>query len=136
MPVGAIPARIRGDVLKKRILAVDDDPNVLSMLEKVLRREGYEVMVVQNGTAAISMFSEREFDLILLDVMMPGVDGFEVSRTLRQADKPRKVPVVFITAKDDAESMREGFRSGGSIFISKPFTATQLTKLVRSLIGG
>jgi DNA-binding response OmpR family regulator len=82
------------------------------------------------------LFSQREFDLVLLDVMMPGVDGFEVSRQLRQTGNPKRVPVVFITVKDDAESMREGFRSGGSIFLSKPFTAVQLAKLVRSLIGG
>ena len=121
--------------MKKRILAVDDNPDVLSLLQKVLRREGYEVKVVQNGSEAISVFSAQDFDLVLLDVMMPGVDGFEVSRKLRQAEKPGKVPVVFITKKDDAESMQEGFRSGGSIFLSKPFTANQLTSLVRSIIG-
>lgn len=122
--------------MKKRILAVDDNPDALSLLEKVLKREGYDVMVVQDGTAAIEMFSKHTFDLVLLDIMMPGVDGFEVSRTLRYGNGSGKVPVVFITSKDDAESMREGFRSGGSVFLSKPFTATQLTRLVRSLIGG
>ena len=122
--------------MKKRIIAVDYDPYVISLMEKSLKREGYELMVVQNGTEAISMFSQQEYDLILLDVMMPGVDGFEVSRQLRQAEKPGKVPVVFITAKDDADTMREGFSSGVSVFLSKPFTATQVTKLVRSLIGG
>ena len=121
--------------MKKRILAVDDNPDALSLLKKVLRREGYDVEVVQDGSAAIEMFSEHTFDLVLLDIMMPGVDGFEVSRRLRQGDGRGKVPVVFITSKDDAESMREGFRSGGSVFLSKPFTANQLTKLVRSLIG-
>ena len=122
--------------MKKRILAVDDSPEALSLLEKVLKREGYEVMVVQDGTAALEVLSSQAFDLVLLDVMMPGVDGFEVSRKLRQADTPGKVPVVFITAKDDAESMREGFHSGGSVFLTKPFTPIQLAKLVRSLIGG
>ena len=82
--------------MKKRILAVDDSPEALSLLEKVLKREGYEVMVVQDGTAALEVLSSQAFDLVLLDVMMPGVDGFEVSRKLRQADTPGKVPVVFI----------------------------------------
>ena len=122
--------------MKKRILAVDDNPDALTLLEKILRREGYDVMVVKDGTAAIELFNRQTFDLVLLDIMMPGVDGFEVSRTLRHGSGPGKVPVVFITSKDDAESMREGFRSGGSVFLSKPFTAIQLTKLVRSLIGG
>jgi DNA-binding response OmpR family regulator len=119
----------------KRILVVDDDPTYLTLEESVLKREGYEVVTAEDGAQAMSLYKEQEFDLVLLDVMMPGVDGFEVSRTLREGDRQKKVPVVFVTSKDDSKSMQEGFRSGGRVYLTKPFTNFQLVKMVKSVIG-
>ena len=118
----------------KRILAVDDDRSILFIEEEILKSAGYEVATARDGPSAISIFNKQEFDLVLLDVMMPGIDGFEVSRTFRQIDGSNKVPVIFVTARDDAESMREGFRSGGTMFLPKPFTSHQLLQVVRSMI--
>ncbi|MFC1654843.1 response regulator [Myxococcota bacterium] len=118
----------------KRILVIDDDSSILCLEEEILKSAGYEVATARDGPSAISIFNQREFDLVLLDVMMPGIDGFEVSRIFRQMDGSKKVPVVFVTARDDAESMREGFLSGGTMFLPKPFTSHQLLQVVHSMI--
>ncbi|MBW1807245.1 MAG: response regulator [Deltaproteobacteria bacterium] len=120
----------------KRILVVDDDPDIRVLEEKILKREGYQVITASNGKAAIEAIKTEEFDLVLLDIMMPGIDGFEVSRFFRRELECKNMPVVFVTAKDDADSMREGFRSGGTVFLSKPFTANQLMRVVNSIIKG
>jgi DNA-binding response OmpR family regulator len=127
--------RFRRNAAMKRILVVDDDPTYLTLEESVLKREGYEVVTAEDGTKAMTLYQEQDFDLVLLDVMMPGVDGFEVSRTLREGDRQKKVPVVFVTSKDDSKSMQEGFRSGGRVYLTKPFTNFQLVKMVKSVIG-
>jgi CheY-like chemotaxis protein len=120
----------------KRILVVDDDPDILLLEKKILEREGYEIDTANDGAHAMALLAEKEFDLLLLDIMMPGIDGFEVSRSIQQAPGKKALPVVFVTARDDPDSMREGFRSGGTVFLSKPFTANQLLRLVRAMIGG
>ena len=90
----------------KRILVVDDDPDIRVLEEKILKREGYEVTTASNGKAAIEAIKTKEFDLVLLDIMMPGIDGFEVSRFFRRELEDKNMPVVFVTAKDDADSKR------------------------------
>ena len=114
-----------------------DQSTPIHELDKLLSwyREGYEVVTAEVGARAMTLYQEQDFDLVLLDVMMPGVDGFEVSRTLREGDRQKKVPVVFVTSKDDSKSMQEGFRSGGRVYLTKPFTNFQLVKTVKSVIG-
>jgi DNA-binding response OmpR family regulator len=120
--------------MMKRILAVDDDRSILYLEEEILKGAGYAVTIARDGISAISLLNEQEFDLVLLDVMMPGVDGFEVSRTFRQMDGSAKVPVVFVTARDDAETMREGFQAGGTLVLTKPFNSKKLLDVVRTVI--
>ena len=120
----------------KTILAVDDEPDILALEEKILKREGYEVLTASDGAQAISLVKTgRNIDLILLDVMMPNINGFEVSQRVRDGGDGKRIPVVFVTAKDDAQSMKEGFSAGGTVYLTKPFTTTQLAKVVGSLIG-
>ena len=120
----------------KTILAVDDEPDILALEEKILKREGYEVLTASDGAKAISLVKAgSKIDLILLDVMMPNINGFEVSQWVRDSGDGKRIPVVFVTAKDDAQSMKEGFRAGGTVYLIKPFTTTQLVKVVGSLIG-
>ncbi|HOX42087.1 MAG TPA: response regulator [Myxococcota bacterium] len=119
----------------KRILVVDDDPDILNLERRVLEREGYEVVTAAEGLAAKQLLQTEAFDLVLLDIMMPGADGFEVSRALPRAKGQRHTPVVFVTARDDPQALREGFRSGGTVFLTKPFTAGQLTRIVHSMLG-
>lgn len=115
-----------------RILAVDDDPRVLALEQLILQREGFELVTAQDGSSAMRLLSEQKFDLVLLDVTMPGIDGFAVSRAVGR--QGTATPVVFVTARDDPASMREGFRAGGTVFLSKPFTARQLTRMVRAML--
>ena len=118
-----------------RILVVDDDTDILMLEEKVLIREGHEVLAVTSGERALEAIKTKEFDLILLDIMMPGIDGFEVSRQIKNEILGKSTPVIFVTARDDSDSMREGFRSGGTVFLSKPFTANQLVRVVNSIVS-
>ncbi len=120
---------------KKRILVVDDDQDILTLERKILEREGYIVSCANDGTEAMKKLELVQFDLILLDIMMPGIDGFEVSRAIQREVGKKSIPIVFVTARDDSESMREGFRSGGTVFLSKPFTSNQLIRLVKAMIG-
>ena len=117
------------------ILVAEDDANIRTGLVDTLESEGYRATPAMDGKQAIEIFEAGSFDLVLLDVMMPGVDGFEVSRTLRDGNQQKKVPVVFVTSKDDSKSMQEGFRSGGRVYLTKPFTNFQLVKMVKSIIG-
>jgi len=119
----------------KRILLVDDDPDILTLERKILEREGYEIHTAIDGSLALKMLAEQEFDLILLDIMMPDVDCFEGGRSIKNRNAKKSVPVVFVTARDDADAMREGFRSGGTVFLYKPFTANKLTRLGKAMIG-
>ena len=119
-----------------RVLVVDDDVTVLALERQVLEREKYEVVTATTGAAALALLRERTFNLILLDIMMPGgVDGFAVARALREDERYRRTPVIFISGRTDAEATREGFKAGGSMFLTKPFTAMQLSRLVKSLVS-
>jgi len=120
---------------QKHILIVDDDPDILTLERKILEREGYRITFANDGMEAMEKLAEGQFDLVLLDIMMPGIDGFEVSRAIQRKPGEKPVPIVFVTARDDSESMREGFRSGGTVFLSKPFTSNQLIRLVKARIG-
>ena len=126
---------IQPEINSKRILVVDDDPDILLLERKILEREGFVVQTSENGERAMRILADEAFDLVLLDIMMPGIDGFEVSRSLQGQPGRKSIPVVFVTARDDPDTMREGFRSGGTVFLSKPFTANQLVRLVKAMIG-
>jgi DNA-binding response OmpR family regulator len=117
----------------KRILIVDDDQEALSLGRKILVREGYEVNTAQSGQDAIALIKKNKYNAILLDIMMPGMNGIEASRAIRELVDKKTTAVVFVTAKDDSETMKEGFQAGGTIFLSKPFTARQLVQTVQAV---
>jgi signal transduction histidine kinase len=109
-----------------RILVVDDLLNNRKVLCHLLNSGGYEVDSVPDGPAALRSVQEERPDLILLDVNMPDMDGYEVCRRLKHAEATRDVPVIFITARADSESVVEGFRAGGVDYISKPIQAEEV----------
>jgi len=119
----------------KRILIVDDDPTITTLEDKVLSREGYQVVAAADGEAAKTLLREQHFDLLLLDIMMPGVDGFDVARAFRSESKNKRVPVIFVTSRSDGAAMKEGFKAGGTFFLAKPLNSVQLKRLVNSLIA-
>lgn len=109
-----------------KILIVDDTPENLLVIARTLEPEGYEMRFSQDGAAAINIAKETSFDLIILDVMMPNMDGFEVCRRLKEDPTIEDVPIIFITAKTDTNSIVKGFEVGGVDYLTKPFHIGEL----------
>lgn len=115
-----------------RILLVEDEPNAAVMLAKGLREEAYAVDIAGDGEKALEQAYLNDYDLIILDVMLPGKDGFEVCRELRAADSA--VPVLMLTARDAVEDRIVGLDSGADDYLSKPFDFEELLARVRALL--
>jgi len=122
------------DTEQAKILVVDDHPSSRLTAVALLSVEGYEVLEADSGSTALAQVVETNPDLILLDVMMPGMDGFEVCRRLKQDDATRLIPVVFITALNDRRSRIIGIEAGGDDFLTKPFDRLELSARVRYLV--
>jgi diguanylate cyclase (GGDEF)-like protein len=120
-----------GLMARQKILIADDSQTVIDMLCAVLGEE-YEVMVAPGGLAAIEMAVDRQPDLILLDVVMPGIDGFEVCRRLRAEERTQRIPIVFITGLNALEDERRGLELGAIDFIAKPIQAAIVRLRVRN----
>jgi putative two-component system response regulator len=126
------PISFDGDLPK--VLVVDDHAASRMTAVALLSVEGYEVLEAENGIQALKQVAQNKPDLILLDVMMPGMDGFEVCRHLKEDEQTRLIPVVFITALNDRRSRIMGIESGGDDFLSKPFDRLELSARVKSLV--
>jgi putative two-component system response regulator len=122
------------DLDRPRVLVVDDHSSSRMAAVALLSVEGYEVQEAESGPAALAKVGESNPDLILLDVMMPGMDGFEVCRRLKEDEHTRLIPVVFITALDDRRARLRGIEAGGDDFLTKPFDHLELSARVKSLI--
>jgi sigma-B regulation protein RsbU (phosphoserine phosphatase) len=116
------------------ILIVDDNPKNLQILGNYLKDEGYLVEFALDGRSALDWIGRTEFDLILLDIMMPGMDGFEVCRIIKNDPIKQKIPVIFLTAKVDTESIVNGFDLGAVDYVIKPFNRKELIARVRTQI--
>ncbi len=115
-----------------RILVAEDDLRMASMLRRGLSEDGYTVDVVTDGTEAIWRATEHDYDAIVLDVMLPGADGFEVCRALRAAE--RWAPVLLLTARSDVEDRVRGLDSGADDYLAKPFSFSELSARLRALL--
>lgn len=117
-----------------RILIVDDVVDNIRLAMSILKEENYAFSFAQNGAEALRLIFEvgESFDLILLDIMMPGIDGFEVCAKLKEYPTTRDIPIIFLTAKVDVDSVTKGFQSGGVDYITKPFHANELLARVRT----
>lgn len=122
------------DPEQPKILVVDDHPSSRMTAVALLSVEGYNVLEADSGPAALDCVLDSNPDLILLDVMMPGMDGFEVCRRLKQDEQTRLIPVVFVTALDDRRARLKGIEAGGDDFLTKPFDQLELSARVRSLV--
>ncbi|OGO01088.1 MAG: DNA-binding response regulator [Chloroflexi bacterium RBG_13_53_26] len=114
-----------------RILVVDDDPEIVSFLKRGLAYEGYTIDTAGDGTEALAKAREIEPDLVILDIMMPGLDGIEVSRRLRQASE---VPILMLTAKATVADRVAGLDSGADDYLVKPFAFDELLARIRALL--
>ncbi|MEF2966892.1 response regulator transcription factor [Paenibacillus sp. M1] len=118
--------------MRSTILVIDDDEKITSMLRRGLAFEGYEVHTARNGAEGLSMVIAADPDLIILDVMMPQIDGFEVCRRLREGGST--VPVLMLTAKDEVENRVKGLDIGADDYLVKPFALEELLARVRALL--
>jgi len=114
------------EATRGRILIVDDDPNTLEILRRWLAREGYTTVSSDNGRAALEVLAKGPVDVIVLDVMMPGMDGLQVCEKLRENPTWRSIPVVLLTAKDDIETRSRGMLLGVSEYLTKPVNKLEL----------
>ncbi|HEX29920.1 TPA: sigma-54-dependent Fis family transcriptional regulator, partial [Candidatus Poribacteria bacterium] len=115
-----------------QILIVDDLPANLKVLRDALEPEGYNILGASSGEAALKIATGALPDLILLDVLMPGMDGYEVCRRLKRNESTRHIPVIFVTVRDDKEGILEGFRAGGVDYITKPFEKEEVLLRVKT----
>ena len=117
--------------MSKRFLIVDDEPRYLRLLEANLRTEGYEIVTARDGLEAIDIFSSQPIDLILLDVMMPRMDGFATCQRIREYSN---VPIIILTAKGEEQERVLGLDLGADDYLVKPFSATELLARVRAVL--
>jgi DNA-binding response OmpR family regulator len=117
--------------MSKRVLIVDDEPRYLRLLEANLRTEGYEVATAQDGVQAVDIFSSQPIDLILLDIMMPRMDGFSTCQRIREYSN---VPIIMLTAKGEEQDRVRGLDLGADDYLVKPFSATELLARVRAVL--
>jgi two-component system OmpR family response regulator len=115
-----------------RILVVDDEPNITELLAMALRHEGYAVQSVASGRAALAAVTEFKPALVILDVMLPDLDGFDVLRRL--SANGHKVPIIFLTARDATEDKVHGLTVGGDDYVTKPFSLEELIARVRAVL--
>jgi two-component system sensor histidine kinase/response regulator len=120
------------DENQKMILIVDDTPRNLQLLAEILYGEGYEIGVADNGQAALDYLAEIKPDIILLDIMMPGIDGYETCHRIKDNPAWADIPIIFLSAKAEKESIVKGFRLGAADYVTKPFNATELIARVKT----
>jgi DNA-binding response OmpR family regulator len=114
------------------VLVVDDDRNAVDILNRLLTKEGFVVQCAHGGREALALAAAHPIDVILLDVMMPDMDGFQVCEALKQSERTRGIPIILLTAKDDMETRVVGMRLGVSEFLTKPINKTELFGRLRA----
>lgn len=119
---------------KMLILVVDDNPQNLQFLGNLLSENGYEVAVAENGIQAMDFVNNKNPDLILLDIIMPEMNGFEVCKKIKSNKSTMHIPIIFLTARNDTDSIVEGFEVGGTDYVTKPFNKIELLARVKTHI--
>ena len=120
--------------MPKRLLVVDDDTSLLLAVSETLRAEGYVVVTARHGAEALVSIAERLPDLIISDIRMPIMNGYQLARKLRSAPHTRLVPIVFLTAKDETADRVAGFRSGVDAYLTKPFEPEELVAIIAGIL--
>jgi len=121
-------------VSKQTILVVDDERDLLDLIEYNLKKEGFKVLKAENGEEGISKAKEHKPDLILLDIMMPKMDGLEAVEIMRKDDELKKTPIIFLTARSDEKTEIDGLNKGGDDYITKPISTTKLVSRIKAVL--
>lgn len=118
----------------KKILIVEDEKNIVLSLRMYLKKEGFEVKVASNGIDALKLAQDDKPDLILLDILMPSMNGYLVCEALKEDMETKHIPVIFMSAKSQEKDLNKAFEVGGSDYIIKPFTHEEIKKLIDKYI--
>lgn len=117
-----------------KILIVDDVPKNIQMAMNILKNEGYHMFYAQSGEKALELIQKNEFDLILLDVMMPEMNGYEVCNILKEDARTNKIPIIFLSGKDSTSDIERAYEVGGLDYVIKPFISIELTTKANTYI--
>ena len=122
------------DKTDTKVLLVDDEPNILLALEFLMKKEGYQVFKAENGEQALQAMANQNPNIVILDVMMPGMDGFEVARRIRTNSDYDNTHIVFLTAKGTQNDRFKGYATGGEIYLTKPFDNEELINTINEVV--
>ena len=121
--------------MSEKILIIDDDIDTLRLIDLALKKEGYQIVTANNGQEGLLKMSRETPDLILLDIMMPEMDGYEVARRLRQKPETSKIPILMFSAKSQVDDKVKGFESGADGYLTKPTHPTELQTHIKELLS-
>lgn len=124
------------DEKRPRILVADDDPDIRELISFRLSHAGYEVSTAKNGEEAVALAHEGSPDLVVLDVMMPKLDGLAATRQLRESEATRSIPIILLTARVQEVDMARGFEAGANDYLTKPFSPQELRARVQAALEG
>ena len=119
---------------QKRILLIDDHQTVFRLLEAIVRIKGYQLIYAESGQQGIVMARQEQPDMILLDVMMPDIDGFKVCQYLKENEDTKEIPVMFLTARGSEGDLETGLKAGADGFMTKPFQTIDVLKQIERLL--
>ncbi len=123
------------DASQKRILICDDDPVILRLLQVNLELEGYQPLLAQHGAKAVEVATAEHPDLVILDIMMPQMDGYEAAQRLKSDERTKSIPVIFLSAKAQPSDIEKGKSYGVEEYLTKPFDPAELLAVVQRLVG-
>ncbi len=121
--------------MNEKILIVDDDPSMVRLIEHILQCNTYQVLTANNGFQALKIAKSEELDIIILDLMLPGVDGFEVCHQLRDDPGTAKLPILILSGKNEEKDMAEAFKVGANAYMSKPVKPLELHNQIQDLLA-
>ncbi len=119
--------------IQKKILIVDDEPNILLSLDFLMRKKGYEVYVARSGTEALDIILTKNPDLVILDIMMPDVDGYHICEYIKTSEERKHIKVIFLSAKSKESDIKYGMQLGADDYVTKPFSTRALVDRVAEL---
>lgn len=119
----------------KRVLVVDDEPNIVTSIEFLMKRAGFDVEIARDGNQALKALDGIPPDIILLDVMMPGLDGYEVCQYIRQSQRLTNTKIVMLTARGREMEKQKGLNAGADAYVTKPFSTRDLVKQVQDILA-
>lgn len=120
--------------MKKKIIIVDDEPNIVMTLEYTFKKQDFEVYIARDGSEALEILESVIPDVIMLDIMMPKVDGYQTLKLIKENDQLKDVKVVFLTAKNKASDIEEGLKLGADKYLTKPFSVKKIVSEIKELL--